>query len=255
MIYVFTLGFAPARILEKSFEQLYKTTSLGSKNFVHVYLDQHYPIDKERNMGACRIICDMYGITYIDAGKNLGLHVGFNKMLDLVNLKPDDVVIAYDADSFPTESGWDSALISVLSDPNFGWVTIMNPRCKQELIENGYEVHDVAAYEVWTPRKDIVNSTCAWRGDFLIRSKGLHESRPFYGHLESSMWGKPNEQGLRWGFLPAFPESDHLRDLHDRDLVVYKWCHAHLKSWDGDFESWLAAGKPNPEDNAPARLP
>lgn len=252
MIFVFTLGFAPHRILKKGLDQFKLTSTTGH---LHVYLNQHYPINKVENEHACDLERFMNGILRLDHGKNLGLHIGFNALLEYVKPKPDDVVIAYDPDSFPIQKGWDKAMVDVLKDKSFGWITIMNPRCKRELLEFGYTEEVVNGHRVWVTKKDIVNSTCAWRAEFLIKTQGLHESRPYYGHLESVMWNKMKAMNLKWGFLVDFEESDELRDLHDRDYIVYKWCHSHLSSWDGDFESWLLAGKPNPEDNAPEQLP
>jgi hypothetical protein len=100
----------------------------------------------------------------------------------------------------------------------------------------------------------VTNSVCAWRYGWLRSVGFLTEPRAFYGHLEAAMWDRLG--GNQWAFLPQWGETDELRGEHDREYVVYKWCHSHLNSWPGDFESFLEAGCPNPEDSpAPARLP
>lgn len=254
MVYTITLGFCPARILEASLENYYATRAIKD-SFCHVLLDQHYPIEKEANRTLIKALCSKYGIKYVDAGKNLGLHEGFNLALRSIDLNPEDKVIAFDPDSYPESYGWDEALCDALDEKEIGWATVMNPRCEEELRKYGFDmINRPGKAELWITRRDIVNSTCAWRGDFLIKSKGLIENRPFYGHLEAPMWAKLQEQNLKWAFLYGFKESDHLRFMHDREYVEYKWAHAHLKEWDGDFESWLAAGKPL-SDRAPVFLP
>jgi len=79
----------------------------------------------------------------------------------------------------------------------------------------------------------------------LSMNVGICEDRPFYGHLEAPMYHKIKEGlGLEWAFVHGFPDTDELRLMHDREYVEYKWVHAHDQTWDGDFESWLEAGKP-----------
>lgn len=251
MVYTITLGFCPARILKESFKNYYKTTSVASK---HIFYEQHYPINKEENQKELKEICDWYGVEYIQATKNYGLHVGFNNVLMLLNIQPEDMIIAFDPDSYPLEGNWDSALLLPLFDKRIGWTSLMNPRSKKEMQERGYTEEFILGHPIWITHNAVVNSVCAFPGSFLLATNGLHENKPFYGHLETPMFTKLKALNLEWAFTRDFNESDHLRDLHDRDYVVYKWVHAHLGAWDGDFQSWLDAGKPNPEE-APKQLP
>lgn len=252
MLYTITLGFTPSRILKESLRNFYATRCL---QFEHIFLDNHYPINKEQNQLECMELCEEYGLTYIDAGKNLGLHHGFNYALKEIGFKKDDIVIAFDADSYPTIPMWDLALWDTLQDPEIAWSSLMNPRSMGDLKSKGYETRTIENREIWIAHNAVVNSVCAFRGDFLTSTEGLHEPNDWYGHLETDMFGRLQTLGLRWGFVNGYGESDHLRDMHDRDYVVYKWCLAHHRSWSGDFESWLEAGKPNPDDNCPTQLP
>lgn len=256
-IFAITLGFMPVRILERSL-RAYAATRHGSLEYRHVLLDQHYPVDKEQNRSAVRALCDELGIEVMDAGRNLGLHVGFNYVLDQLNPAADDIIIAYDGDSTPVGNGWDLALVrTLLGDPQkkVVWASLTNPRSAKDLGERGYIDKVIDGHlHVRVTKTAVTNSVCAWNFGWLKSVGLLTEPSAFYGHLETAMFEKLGAN--QWAFVRDYIESDELRDLHDRSYVVYKWCHAHLKSWPGDFESWLAAGSPNPEaKTTPSRLP
>lgn len=253
-----SLGFAPARLVDRSLAA-YRATRNPDLPYEHFLLDQHYPLDKERNRQEIRSLCDLYDVEVLDAGRNLGLHGGFNWAVRQLGLRADDIVIAYDLDSLPLTKGWDMALVRAIAGDPEGrvvWSSLLNPRSRRDLEARGYVRRQVDGYlELWVTRTAVTNSICAWRYGWLERVGFLSEPRAFYGHLEAAMFDRLGAAS-DWAFLPGWTESDELRDLHDRAYVVYKWCHSHLKSWDGDFESWLAAGSPNPEDQpAPERIP
>lgn len=258
-VFAVSLGFMSAGIIRRSLAAYAATRNTDFGPYRHVMVDQHYPLDKECNRAELREICAEHGVEVIDPGRNLGLHHGFNFALRHLAPDPEDVIIAYDVDSTPVSEGWDLALVRALQgDPSKRavWASLMNPRSARDLSERGYTVRKADGYiELWATRSPVTNSICAWRYGWLSEVGLLTEPRPFYGHLEAEMYGKLGPK-RDWVFLPGWTESDELRDLHDRAYVVYKWCHSHLKSWDGDFESWLAAGSPNPEDRpAPCQIP
>jgi hypothetical protein len=243
-IAVLTLGFMKWQIIAKSFEQLYRTKSIA---WEHHVLDQHYPLNEKENRDSLRDICLDYKATLHDAGKNLGLHEGVNYLIQKTQPK---VVIGYDPDSFPLRVGWDDAITKVLCD-KVVWSTLGNPRSLSEVKARGYQEVNYNFVRCWVTKQAVVNSVCAWWVPWLEEVK-LTEPRPFYGHLETEMFSKL--KGREWVFLPGFEESDHLRWQHDKEYTLYKWAHAHLKSWDGDFKSWLEAGMPH-ERPAPEKLP
>lgn len=252
-----SLGFAPCRLARASLERYYSTRNKGLP-FRHVVLDQHYPVNKEENRRELRALCAEFGIEVFDAGRNLGLHEGFNWIAQRLDLEDDDVVIAYDLDSCPTSPGWDMALARAIQGDPLGkivWASLWNLRSRADVMARGFQTRMVDGYiEAVIPKAPVTNSVCAWRYGWLRQVGFLTEPRAFYGHLEAAMWDRLRDK--QWAFLPQWGESDDLRDLHDREYVVYKWCHSHLNSWPGDFESFLEAGCPNPEDApAPRQLP
>ncbi len=250
------MAFMPERMVRRSLAAHAATKNPAFK-YPHYMLDQHYPIDKAANRAALRRLASEYGLEVLDAGRNLGLHDGFNWALREIAPHDDDIVIAYDPDSMPTALGWDLALVRALegSSGMNVWASLMNPRSLLDLEERGFTRGQVDGYlETWATKESVTNSVCAWRVGWLRSVGFLQEARPWYGHLESTMFNKLG--GKRWVFLPQWGESDQLRDDHDIQYIHYKWAHAHLKSWDGDFESWLAAGSPMPnEKDAPSILP
>lgn len=251
---VFSLAYMNAEIIARSFEQLYATKNPDLKIEHHV-LWQHYPLDTEANYKKLQENCRILGIRLHDAGQNLGLHGGFNWLFQRLRPSPNEVVIGYDPDSFPVAPGWDMALVRAIegSGGKTVWASLMNPRSRKDLEARGFNKGKVDGHlEVWHTKSAVTNSVCAFKYEWLMRV-GFTEPRPFYGHFETEMYGKL--RGKQWTFLPGYTEADHLRDLHDIEYVHWKWVHAHLKTFDGDFGQWLASGKPGLEPQAPKRLP
>lgn len=242
MIFTITLGYAPFHMLRESIAQYYRTSTY--KFHRHIYVDQHYPKDKELNRTKCTEICNEYGMEIIDPGKNLGLHHGFNYALNIIGPKSDDIVIAFDPDSFPLTQGWDSALISVLSSPDICWATLMAPRCLNDLSKYICESKTINGINATIAPRAVVNTTCAWKISFLEKIGGLRENSEYYGHLEAPMYHEMQKLGLKWAFLPDFTESEDLNLRHDPEYGQYKLVHAHLGTYKKDFESWLHDGKP-----------
>lgn len=257
MIYAISLAFMPARIVRESFEAFYATCNPELPLF-HVLLDQHYPVDKAENQVELEAICGEFDVAYLRAHQNLGLHRGFNFCLEELAVTASDIVIGYDPDSHPVSEGWDMALVrAIQGDPEarIVWASLMNERAYPEILKRGYDQRVVDGYiEVWEPKQPTVNSICAWRCDWLLEHGGLDQPRPYYGHLESTMWNRLGPYS--WAFLTGWSETDEIRDLHDRDYVHWKACHSHLQSFDRDFEAWLESGKPIPPGvSLPDRIP
>lgn len=251
---IISLAFMNSDIIEKSFDQLYRTRNYALP-IEHVVLNQHYPLAKEKNQFKLESICGKRNIKIYDSGKNLGLHDGFNYVMKRLELKSDDIVIGYDPDSFPTSTGWDMALVrAIRGDDSVVWSSLMGDRAEKELDERGFSPKIIDHHiKVRETKKPVVNSVCAWRYGWLEKVGFLTEPHAFYGGLECSMWNKL--QGKQWVFTEDYREDDRLRDGHDRAYVEYKWAHAHLQTWKGDFQSWLDAGRPLPDREKEIVLP
>jgi len=240
-----TLGFVPARIWKQS-AAAYAATRNPLLRYKHYFVDQHYPLKKEKNRVALRKICEEHGIEVLDPGKNLGLHDGFNWALRQINPPDHAVIIAYDPDTNPLGQGWDMALVRAIrgdSKQNVVWASLIHEQAAKELEERGYERRKADGYiDLMVTRRPVMNSISAFSYGWLKRVGGLSEPTAFYGHLEAAMYDKLG--GRDWAFLPGWAENEVLRAKQDKEYMTYKWVHAHLQTWKGDFESWLAAGKP-----------
>lgn len=190
----------------------------------------------------------------MDAGKNLGLHHGFNHVLSKIGFNSSDDVIAFDADTFPLTDAWDRDLINLLREKDIGWASLMNPRSEREITPKRYKKRMVGDVEAWITPEPVVNSISAFRGDFLCATSGLHEKNDYYGHLEGVMWPLLKQLRLEWAFVVNQKESEHLRNEHDDDYTRFKWVIAHEGSWTSDMESWIKAGMPGGL-NCPKILP
>lgn len=243
MIHTITMAFTEPHILRFSLESYYKTATEPTTHYV---LDNHYPIKKTQNSIEVQQICKDFNCHYITAGKNLGLHHGFNFVYEQLTLQPHEIVIGYDHDSNPVTKGWDKALCKVLhhKEENI-WCGMMFPIAYKDiqkapvLLRN---VDDVRYAHLLNP---IVNSVCGIKASFLKLSKGLQESTNFYGHLEVVMWDIMKKHHREWLVLLDYFEEPHPALDHRFEYSAYKWAHAHERSHTGDFESYLATHFPH----------
>lgn len=250
MIYTITMGYVPARIWRHSAEAYYRTRNHDTQHF---FVDQRYPLNETQNRVELHSICRDHNISILDPGRNLGGTEGFNYALRFIKPSKGDVIIGYDPDSFVETEGWDGALIdAIMFDDQVNWTSLMSARAQPELESRGIKRRWIRHLEVWQTVRPVVNSVCAFRAEWLTAVGGLSQPSPWYGGLEASMFN--NLRGGQWCFLPGWMENDSLRDQQDREFLWWKWKHAHLGEWPGDFKSYVDAGCPPPSD-LPKKLP
>lgn len=246
-VYTITLGFGPAKMIRQSFIRYYETRN-KELPFTHVLVDQHYPINKEENRKEIAEICKEFGVAIVDPGKNLGLHEGFNWAMRKLEMKPEDIMICFDPDSYPVTPGWDMALVrAILGDPEkrIAWASVTNKSSMGDIIAKGHTVRKSDGFiELWIPNHPIVNFLCAFHVEWLLSVGGLSEPKNFYGHLESHMYSKLGNR--QWALLPGWWEDSRLCEMQDWQLFAYKIAHAFYDTWTGDFESFYQAGCPLP---------
>jgi len=167
----------------------YSTIS-NELDLTHVFVDQHYPVNKDINRHLLYSICAKYNISILNPKRNLGLHDGFNWAMSHLPIKPNDAIIGFDPDSSPVTPGWDKALVTALSDWRLTWASLMSPRIAARLPEIGFINHRVLDVKVWILLNAVANSICAWNAQFLTDIGGISELMRYYGHLEASMFPK-----------------------------------------------------------------
>lgn len=234
MLITVSLGFAPSEMLDQALENYYKTAELKTR---HIFLDNHYPINKSKNKEEYKRICNKYGMEYHDAGKNLGLHEGFNHALTKSGFSRGDIFIAFDADSYPINPGWDRALVDTLGEQDIVWASMQTSNSPHETVGKSFEERIVKGRRVWIVPSPITNGCSAFRGDFIFDAGGVSEYSDWYGYLENAMFDRLGDK--KWGFLPDYFESTKLTLLHDKEYTAYKWALAHARTTTLDFESWL----------------
>lgn len=251
-VYAITLCFNNPAVVAASLDRFYQTRNPDLILKQHLLIDQHYPLpSKDETRRAVQAVADRHGCRVLRPERNLGLHDGWNWACSHLDLQDDDILIGYDPDSWPLTPGWDMALVTALSkDRRAGWASLTNVRSRRELEQKScFEERVTDGYlRVWSTRLPVVNSVCAWKWGFLRKCGGLWEPKAYYGHLETWLFDRLKEQALDWVFLVDWTEDDTLRGRTDLEYIRWKWAHSHLGTWPGDFESFLAAGCPMPEE-------
>lgn len=245
-VFIVTLCYNKPEIIRLSVEQMRRTLH-GGLPIEHLMVDQRYPLpDKDSVSKEIAQIAKNTGARLLEPGKNLGLHHGLNWALQTVGMRDEDIVIGYDGDSWPIESGWDMALVTALiADQKTVWASLWGKNSHGELTSRGFTrrmANQVEVYETHTP---AVNSICAWKGWWVKQAGWFDETRPVYGGLESKLFHYVRDRGYRWVFIPGWTEDERLKFNPGEDILykTWKWRHAH-EGYDGDFDSWLARGLP-----------
>jgi GT2 family glycosyltransferase len=243
-LFTVTLAYAPAATLRAGIERFYETRDTDDW---HLVIDQHYPSQSgEPASMAIAELRQQYGFAYLDPGKNLGYHGGFNAGMEFFRdiMKDRDALVCYDPDSWPEEHGWDRAIRNAMETfPELGTCGIMGPIGHREIRERGYTVAgSIGNRVIWRSQEAIIASLQAWRVGFIRQSGGFQEPNPYYGGIEAAMWAHLKQQGLDWGVLPYFNDSDRLRKQKDPRYREWQWAHAHLKTFQGDFAEFLTSG-------------
>lgn len=236
-----TLCYNKPEIIELSVKRFHETKH-GGLPLVHLLVDQHYPLpDKAATSEEIKRIARENGCEYMNPGKNLGLHHGLNWALQTYGMQDDDIVIGYDGDSYPIESGWDCALVTaMINDPRAVWASLYGKNTPGELGQRGYTKRMSGHIEVHETHTPAVNSICAWKGWWIKKAGWFNEPRPMYGGLEVCLWPQVKRYGYAWVYLPGWTEDERLKfdPGEDYKYKIWKWKHAHERL-DLDFESWL----------------
>ena len=243
-VWTVSLAYTSLDIIEESIAQYYATKHSDVET-VHLLVDQHWPLYARDRAARLRDLCQKFGLTYLDPGKNLGLHDGFNWALEQVAIPDNAMVIGYDPDSYPVTKGWDMAMCDLfVAYPWISWLSLWHQHCDRQIIEEkaaGPELYlgglrNVRCFPV---KRAVMNSVCGIRRGWLRSVGGLTEGNKFYGGLEVAMWEKLQQTKSEWVFLPDYKEIPHFQDRMEPLYREWKWAHAHERTFPGDFDSYL----------------
>lgn len=241
-VFAISLGHCNPSVWARSAAQFYATAGFDKPSrflstFEHFWLDQHYPLgDRSDAHGVCK----RYGIRVLDAGRNLGLHDGFNHVVRELGPRPGDLFVGYDPDSWPVTPGWLQRMVEVAATAKrVGWISLMNPVSRREMGERGFKPEQLGDLVLWETLAPVVNSICAWPAEFLLSAGGLREPLQYYGYLECAMWDELRKQGKRWVFIDSVWEGQELVGAGDPEYREWKAKYAHARETNLSFGDWL----------------
>jgi hypothetical protein len=215
-----TLGFANIPTMVRTFDMVLKLKTTPN----WFILDNHY---SEESSLWLKCNAEKYGYKLFDNGYNMGLHDGFNYLMQYV---PTSHVLGLDPDTLPMTAGFDSELMKHAADLRNVWVSCFNTHSFSEMRK------PITEGQLIIPAHPVVNSICLWQCDWLRGVGGVQEPTKLYGGLECCMWKYVDQKTKRWVFALNSLEacSNTVTDLSDPVYKAFKWAHAHV----GDKRSW-----------------
>jgi hypothetical protein len=241
--WVITPAFCKAKLLEGQLAHL--DTVMDRERHHQVIIDQHYPVDKERNREEIRELAAKYKCTLVDSGGDLGLHHGFNNAtIKQLNIPSEDFVIGCDPDDRPSNGFVDHFTRVLVSDPKMAAICatfwVIDMRYTEGVFKNREETID--GLRVWIhPGVEMFN-VVGFNWNWLKSVGGFSQPNNFYGGLEMHLHRKWTEKKMRYGYLPSVRSDAQFIDrgdatLFDPEYRQYK--DAHLAGFTGSFEAWL----------------
>lgn len=240
--WLFTPSFCKAAMLRDLMEHIHRSPK-DLEGMTHVVIDNHYPVNKEKNREEIRSIAHQYGAIYVDSGFDRGLHDGINNAMKFVGVTPEDTFIGCDPDDRPSP-GWTEALLAVRkADPKIAvlalnfWVIDMRKK------QHGLPVKSVAGHNViYHPSVECWN-VAAFDLKLIFESGGFREPNKYYGGLELALQEAWRKKGQCLAYLEHIRSDAAVVDrndprVYDADYGTWKLDHA-TKGFTESFETWL----------------
>lgn len=245
-----TPSFCKADLLEDFLKYHYpagppSTFGLNS----HVIIDNHYPVDKEKNRRKIQELSKDYGCIYVDSGKDLGLHGGLNNMIKNVGISPHDFLIGHDADDRSTPGFFEHIENVMNADPNFAVIAlnfgVINQRIKEQ--PSMFDIQIIGGESVAVHKSVEMFTVAGFNMKFIHDCGGFNQHWGYYGGLEACMFPQWAKRNLKLGYLLNY-RSDvvHLDRANPKffDPQYREWKTAHLGGFTGSFEQWLEINTP-----------
>jgi hypothetical protein len=148
---VVTICYNNATVLKESIEQYYNLCKNSPD--LHVFLDNNYPIEKEKTSQTIRDLATKFGGTYLNYNTNLGMRDGLRKIYSDLEFKDEDRIIIYDSNAFVTTKDFDDYLFKALDNSNVAFSAATFPIQKAGFItETDFEyefdpIHNMRYYK------------------------------------------------------------------------------------------------------------
>src|SRR6267154_2065348 len=168
----------------------------------HVIIDNHYPIQKTKNHENIRSLANEFGCTYVDSGKDLGLHRGINHAAVVLGVKPDDVVIGCDPDDRPSDGFVEATRDVMTADKSIAVLALMFWVIDQRLEQGvAFKKETIAGREVLIHPSIEMWNICGFNWGLVTSMGGLNQTRPYYGGLESALYGAWHDKKMSLAYL------------------------------------------------------
>jgi len=242
--FLFTPAFCKAKLLEDCLKHFYmeKKRDPFYAAMRHVVIDNHYPVNKERNRDWIKIYCEQYNCLYVDSGKDLGLHEGLNHAMKEVGITREDYMLVCDPDDRPAPGSLKALKQVMKADPKiavaacvgYDYYHSVRRNSKPDLIaEHQVFIHNTV--EMW--------NVAAYHVGFIKDIGGFKEIFAYYGGIEAALYDQWKDLGMKLAYLKNFncdwtPVNKHDPELFDVDYRNWKTAHTS-REFDGSFEEFL----------------
>lgn len=243
MNWVFTPAFCKAAMLKGLIHHLHSNPD-HLEGFKHVVIDQHYPVEKEKNQKQIRELCKESGSIYVDSLYDRGLHRGLNHAMKVVGVESTDIFIGCDPDDRPSVGSFKAMKKVMENEPmvavcglNF-WVLPW----KQKK-DGDWPKEKLGGENVWVHPGVEMWNIAAFNLPFITRLGGFHQPNAFYGGIEVFLYEYWRQHGMKLVYLidhtsEAVPVDRDNPDLYDKTYGTWKIdhaCHGYLHG----YEQWL----------------
>ena len=240
--WLITPAFCRAELLHELLTHIYAGGSPSVHK--HIIFDNHYPLG-ENNSLMLKAVAEDFGCTYVDSGRDLGLHHGINNVARLFEFQPDDIVVGCDPDDRP-EVGFAEALTDVLrADPKLAVAA-----CNFSVIDHQrarfgslYEIKQLAGTTVAYHMQSNMWNVAGFNWRFITQIGGFGQTYPYWGGLEHYLLQRWLPLGMRMCYLLDYRSDLRFVDFDDRKLFdpEYRmWKDDCRKEYKGSFSMWLA---------------
>lgn len=237
--YLITSAFCKSKLLE----QCLQSTEVPA-TMEHIIVDNHYPIDKEENQFKIKLLAQVHGCHYLDSGKDLGLHEGFNNAVEKFDIGPDDLVIGLDPDDRPSPGALHALEYHLREDAGLAVLglafSVIYERFKTIL---GFDNQTYHKETVWIHPNVEMWNVAAYNMELIHSMGGFKETFAYYGGLESALYGAWSKKGMNLGYLPGY--TSEYTPVDRADLTLFDpeyrlWKNDHVaEKFRGSFEEWL----------------
>jgi hypothetical protein len=249
MIYLVTPAFCKAPLLAQCLDHLYADPTTTGLTTRHIIIDNHYPVEKERNSAVIKELAAKFNCRYVDSGKDLGLHHGLNNAIKQVNVNKDDLLIGCDPDDRP-RPGAMKALVDVMNyNPKIAIAALtfnILHRNFGDLMARA-SVNKPPVPRHWAHPSTDMWKIAAFRMSFVEQCNGFQEPNKYYGGIESNFHQHWKRLNMQLVYLPDH-QLDHVGEENSPEFLdteYWQYKQAHVRGqFTESFEEWIKAHCP-----------